>query len=171
MNSTTIRILFLTLAVISFSTARAQDTASIDPYTPALEENLEEYLVRLYTELMEEYILHHNTEPYAEVMLDDYLLVVEIGLIENREHLLSTVGNLDIQSVKLNNEEFLYYGNTAVLVGTMELEGSILGYTIDGMVRYMSVFVQHEGQWRMMSGSFSPMVHPSVLYSEPEEPQ
>ena len=117
---------------------------------------------------MEQYILHHNTHPYADVMMDDYLLVVEIGLIENRDHLLTTVGNLDIQSATLVNEKFLHYDSNAVLIGTLEMEGKILGHTIDGMVRYMSVFILHEGRWRLLSGSFSPVVHPSVLYGEPE---
>ena len=36
------------------------------------------------------------------------------------------------------------------------------------MMRYMAVFVQDEGQWKMLSGSFSPVVHPSMHYGEPE---
>ena len=131
-------------------------------------ENVEEYLIQKHTEMMEQYILHHNTEPYADLMLDDYLLVVEIGLIEDRELLLTTVGNLDIQSARLTNEEFLHYDSTAVLIGSLEMEGKILGNTIDGKLRYMSVFILHEDRWRLLSGSFSPIVHPSVLYGEPE---
>ncbi len=132
-------------------------------------ENLEEYLVNLHTKLMEQYVLHHNVLPYADATMEDYLLIVVIGLIETREHVLATAENLDMKSVSLTNEEFLHYGDTAVLIGTMELKGSILGHTVAGKVRYMRVFVQHDGQWKMLFVSYSPVVHPSVLYGEPEE--
>lgn len=168
MKRITMRGLILTLAVISFSTVRAQDTAVTDLYSPAPGETTGEYLVRLNTEMLEEYILHHNTELYAQSTLVDYLLVVDIGLIETREQVLATATNLDMKSVEITNEEFLHYGDTAVLIGTLELEGSILGHTVDGKLRYMRVFVNHDGRWRLLSGSFSPVVHPSVLYGEPE---
>lgn len=155
--------------LMSFSICMAENTTKKLDLSNS-EENLEKYLTQLHTELMEKYILHHDAELYADIMLDDYLLVVEIGLIENREHLLTTVGNLEIQSAKLSNEEFLHYGSTAVLIGILEMEGKILGHTIDGMLRYMSVFIMHEGRWRLLSGSFSPVVHPTVLYGEPESP-
>lgn len=165
-NTTSLGVITI---LMSFSICMAQNTnKNLD--LSSSRENLEKYLTQLHTELMEEYILHHNTELYADIMLDDYLLVVEIGLIENRELLLTTVGNLDIHSAILTNEEFLHYGSTAVLIGTLEMEGKILGHTIDGMLRYMSVFVMHEDRWRLLSGSFSPVVHPSVLYGPPEKP-
>lgn len=132
-------------------------------------ENLEQYLTGLYSELMETYILHHKTDLYAKHTTEDYLLVVEIGLIEDRELVITTVENLDFTSVIIENEEFLHHGDTVVLIGQKEMNGNIMGYTIDAKMRYMAVFVQEEGRWKMLSGSFSPVVHPSVLYGEPEE--
>jgi|GEM_PF-407194 len=118
-----------------------QDVAT-NPDPTISEETLEEYLTGLYSELMEAYILHHNTDLYAKHTTEDYQLVVEIGLIEDRE---------------------------LVLIGNKEMKGSIMGYTIDATIRYMTVFVKEDGRWKMLSGSFSPVVHPSVLYGEPEE--
>lgn len=171
-NSLTNKILFFILITLNVSVYAISkpDEKSLEPVDVSKTKNVEKYLIRKHTEMMEQYILQHNTEPYADLMLDDYLLVVEIGLIENRELILTTVGNLDIQSAKLTNQEFLHYDSTAVLIGTLEMEGKILGHTIDGKLRYMSVFILHEGRWRLLSGSFSPIVHPSVLYGEPGAP-
>ena len=171
-NSMTNKILFfilITLNVSAYAVSKP-DKKSFEPVDVSKTENIEEFLIRKHTEMMEQYILHHNTEPYADLMLDDYLLVVEIGLIEDRELLLTTVANLDIQTAKLTNQEFLHYDSTAVLIGTLEMEGKILGNTIDGKLRYMSVFILHDGRWRLLSGSFSPIVHPSVLYGEHGSP-
>jgi hypothetical protein len=166
------KILFFILITLSLSTHAVSkpEKKSSEVVEITKIKDVEEFLIRKNTEMMEQYILHHNTEPYADLMLDDYLLVVEIGLIEDRELILTTVGNLDIQSAKLTNEEFLHYDSTAVLIGTLEMEGKILGHTIDGKLRYMSVFILHEGRWRLLSGSFSPVVHPSILYGLPEKP-
>jgi len=156
------------LITLSISTSLAQGTTT-NPDLSASEKTLEEYLTGLYAELMEEYILHHNTDLYAKHTTEDYLLVVEIGLIEDRELVLTTVENLNFRSVIIENEKFLHHGDTVVLIGNKEMNGSIMGYTIDATIRYMSVFVQEEGRWKMLSGSFSPVVHPGVLYGEPEE--
>jgi hypothetical protein len=153
---------------LSFTTTPAQGTATNQELTTSAE-TLEEYLTGLYSELMDAYILHHNTDLYAKHTTEDYFLVVEIGLIQDRELVLITVENIDFRSVIIENEEFLHHGDTVVLIGNKEMKGSIMGYTIDAKIRYMTVFVQEEGRWKMMSGSFSPVVHPSVLYGEPEE--
>ena len=168
MKNISILTLSIILITLSISTSLAQGTTT-NPDLSASEKTLEEYLTGLYAELMEAYILHHNTDLYAKHATEDYLLVVEIGLIEDRELVLTTVENLDFRSVIIENEEFLKIGDTVVLIGNKEMKGSIMGYTIDATMRYMSVFVQEEGQWKMLSGSFSPVVHPSVLYGEPEE--
>jgi len=160
-------IAFITLfTLLTMPVLDLRQNTVTNPDLPEYGDNPEEYLVRLHTEMMEEYVLHHNTELYAETTMDDYLLVVEIGLIETRDEVLTTVGNLDMKTVNLTNEEFLHYGDTAVLIGKMELDGSILGHTVAGKVRYMSVFIKHHGQWKMLSGSFSPVVNPGVLYGE-----
>ena len=163
-----ISALLTILTTLSISTSLAQGTTT-NPDLSASEKTLEEYLTGLYAELMEEYILHHNTDLYAKHTTEDYLLVVEIGLIEDRELVLTTVENLDFRSVIIENEEFLHHGDTVVLIGNKEMKGSIMGYTIDATIRYMTVFVKEDGRWKMLSGSFSPVVHPSVLYGEPEE--
>jgi len=50
----------------------------------------------------------------------------------------------------------------------MELDGSFLSHAVTEKVRYMRVFVKHDGQWKLLSGSFSAVVHPGVLFGEPE---
>jgi hypothetical protein len=168
MKNITISTFTIILINLLITKSLAHGTAS-NPELSASDTNIEEYLTGLYEELMEAYILHHNTELYAKHTTEDYLLVVEIGLIEDREEVLTTVENLDFTSVHIQNDKFLRHGDTVVLIGTKEMKGTIMGYSIDATFRYMTVFVEDGGLWKMLSGSFSPVVHPSVLYSEPEE--
>ena len=117
--------IIIILITISFSTSPAKGTTP-NPNPTVSDENLEEYLTGLFSELMEAYILHHNTDLYAKHTTEDYLLVVEIGLIEDRELVLTTVENLDFRSVIIENEEFLHHGDTVVLIGNKEMKGSIM---------------------------------------------
>lgn len=128
----------------------------------------EEFLVELNRELFERYVLHHDTETYAQTALDDYVFVAAIGAIETREEVLATTGNLDIRSLAITNHEFRHHGDTAVLIGTLDMEGYILGHKVDGKRRYMSVFVHLDGQWRLMARSLSPVVHPRQLFGAPD---
>jgi hypothetical protein len=94
---------------LSFSTSLAQGVATNQELTTSAE-TLEEHLIGHYSELMEEYILHHNTDLYAKHTTEDYQLVDEIGLIEDRELVLTTVENLDFRSVNIQAQdvELLY---------------------------------------------------------------
>ena len=132
--------------------------------------NVEDYLIQLNREMLEQYILYHNTEPNSRIMLNDYIFVASIGVIETKEEVISTVGNLDIHSADITHNEFRRHGQTAVLVGTLGMQGSISGNNINSQIRYMSVFIYQQDKWRLMARSFSPIVHPSVLYGGPERP-
>ena len=138
------------------------------PGTKVDGQEIEQCLIDLNAELFERYILYHDTETYATTALDDYIFVASIGVIETREQVLTTADNLDITALTITHNEFRHHGDSAVLVGTLDIEGTILGYNVDGQRRYMSVFVHQDGRWRLMARSLSPVVHPRQLYGEPD---
>ena len=156
------------LVALPLAFVQAQDHDTGIEYDSASEPTTEEFLVRLNRDLFERYVLHHDTELYAHTALDDYVLVASIGAIETREEVLATAGNLDIRALTVTNNEFRHHGTTAVLVGTLDMEGTILGHDVSGQRRYLSVFIEQDGQWRLMARSLSPIVDPRELYGEPE---
>ena len=70
MKSISILTLSIILITLSISTSLAQVTTT-HPDLSASEKTLEEYMTGLYAELMEEYILHHNTDLYANHTTED----------------------------------------------------------------------------------------------------
>ncbi len=132
------------------------------------DDDVEEQLVQLNTELLKQYMLHHNIERYEQVALDDYIFLAGIGVIETKEEVLATVENLDIDSVAITNEEFRLYGPTAVLVGRLDVDGRVLGTQLPGQIRYISVFVEHEGEWRLLSRAHAWVRDPRALMEENE---
>jgi hypothetical protein len=156
-------LLFL---IISVSRVEAMDNKRTEKVDDSEIVNVEEQLVRLNTEMLEQYTLHHNTQLNEKIMLDDYIFVASIGKIESKEDVISTVGNLNIQSASITYNEFRHHDPTAVLVGTLHMEGFITNIKVNARMRFMSVFINVDDQWRLMARSFSPIVHPSVLYGQ-----
>jgi len=156
-------LLFL---IISVPRVEAMDNKRIEKVDDSEIVYVEEQLVRLNTEMLEQYTLHHNTQLNEEIMLDDYIFVASIGKIESKEDVINTVGNLNIQSASITYNEFRHHDPTAVLVGTLHMEGFISNIKVNARMRFMSVFINVDDQWRLMARSFSPIVHPSVLYGQ-----
>lgn len=154
------------IVAILLALAQAQDHEPGAGNGP--EPTIEKFLVQLNRELFEQYILRHDTKQYSRVALDDYVLVASIGAIESREEVLATADNLDIRSLTVTNNEFRHHHTTAVLVGTLDMEGTILGHDVSGQMRYLSVFVELDGDWRLMARSLSPVIDPRRLYGDPE---
>jgi hypothetical protein len=120
----------------------------------------EQELVELNRHLFERMMLHHDATPYEEVALPEYLFVANIGIVETKEEVTTTLENLSIEWVTIENEEFRVRDDTAILIGSMRVRGSVLGFPLPGHMRYMSVFVRTDGRWRLMAQSLTAVDDP-----------
>ena len=110
--------------------------------------------------IWKEYMLDHNTEPLREYSTDDYIFVASIGVLEYREQVLTTAANLDIESVRIKYDDVVLQNDTAVLIGTHEVKGKVLGHEIPGLMRFISVFTKVEDGWKLLAQSLTPVVDP-----------
>jgi hypothetical protein len=122
---------------------------------------IESRLIEFNRELWEEYMLHHNTAPYQRLALPEYLFLADIGLVETKEQVIATVGNLKIEALSIVHEEFRLHGQTAVLMGRLEVEGEVLGIRLPPVMRYLSVFVlSKEQEWKVLAQSLTRVIDP-----------
>jgi hypothetical protein len=122
----------------------------------------ETHLVELNRHLFEQLLLHHDPEPYRAVADPEYLFIANIGIVENLEEVTTNLDNLDIKALTVTNEEFRLRNSTAVLVGTMRIQGTVLGFALPAEMRYMSVFVRQGDEWRLLSRSLTEINDPRV---------
>jgi hypothetical protein len=122
----------------------------------------EQELVELNRHLFERMMLHHDATPYEEVALPEYLFVANIGIVESKEEVTTTLENLSIEWVTIENEEIRVRDDTAILIGSMRVQGSVLGFPLPGHMRYMSVFVRTGGGWRLMAQSLTEVNDPRL---------
>lgn len=115
-------------------------------------------LLELNERVLEAYILNNNVEPLREIAVDDFFVVTPAG-VESRERVLETAGNLDIESISIENTEIHQYGTTAILAGTVIAEGQIGGRPMPP-ITYLSVYVDEGGQWQLVARSITPLFAP-----------
>jgi hypothetical protein len=99
------------------------------------EQSLETHLAELNRQTFEDYALRHDVELYSQATLPEYLLVVNIGIVETRDEVLATASNLAVDALHVEHDHFARNGDTAVVSGLLHLEGTILGQPLPPRVR------------------------------------
>jgi len=118
-----------------------QDSTSLD--------NLE--LEKLNDFIFSEYILSHNVAPLEEYASDDFVLVAAPGILETKAQVMHDVQNLNISSLKIMSDTILMHGDVGVVIGVLQMEGTILGRPVPNKIRYSSTFVREENEWKLIA--------------------
>ncbi|MDQ2070824.1 nuclear transport factor 2 family protein [Natronospira bacteriovora] len=116
---------------------------------------LEAHLATLNHDSFVDYILHHDVTLYSRLTLPEYTLVVDIGIVETRDEVLATAENLSVTSLRVEHDYFARNGDTAMVSGLLHVEGTVMGHPIPPQLRYLSVFVEREGEWRLLARSLT----------------
>ena len=138
--------LLIALLVIPM-TIFGQNAASIQEM--GLEE-LNEYL-------FSEYALHKNTKPLSEVATEDFVLIAAPGMIENKKQAIDGVVHLNISSVNITADKVITAENIGIVIGILEMKGTIRNRPIPGKIRYSSTFIKEDGVWRLKARTMTPM--------------
>lgn len=111
-----------------------------------------------------EYLLNRNTAPLEAAAVASFFAVTPAG-IEPREHVVATVGNLDIAHAEVFTHRIEVLGDTAVLAGKIVVDGTIGGKTAPEL-GFLSVYKMLDGEWRLVARSLTPQLARSAGTSE-----
>lgn len=115
-------------------------------------------IIDLNERILREYVVENNTGPLEDTALDDFFAVTPAG-IESRAHIVATVGNVDVDSVTIENTELRIHGDAAVLAGTLRPYGRLNDRPMPTLT-YVSVYIRQEGRWRLTARSLTPLMAP-----------
>ena len=141
--------LLITLLVIPM-TIFGQNAASIQEM--GLEE-LNEYL-------FSEYALKKNTKPLSEVATEDFVLIAAPGMIENKKQAIDGVVHLNISSLNVTVDKMITADNIGIVIGILDMKGTIRNRPVPGKIRYSSTFIKKDGVWRLKARTMTPMRMP-----------
>ncbi|TLU66167.1 nuclear transport factor 2 family protein [Thalassotalea litorea] len=119
-------------------------------------------LIQLHEEITRAYMLDGNVAPLDEATRQDYFLVAGIGLLETKEHVLQTADNLKVTQVSFHNDRIIINDDTAILTGTINPVGTIMGHPLPQQFRYLSVFIKEQGSWKLQARSITPVRKPAT---------
>jgi hypothetical protein len=122
--------------------------------TTLQDDDLEHQLIELDERVLTAYILRSDSAPLREISRDDYFVMGPAG-VEPKAHVLATVGNLDVHSLRVENHTVQILGASAVLAGFVHAEGELGGHPMPTL-GYLSMYVREDSRWRLAARSLTP---------------
>ena len=109
-----------------------------------------------------EWLLAHlrlDAQALDRPMAPEYAQIDDRGRIISKEQVLASLrsGERGWEEAHSDEHDVRVYGNTAVVVGRWRARGVNAGEPFDYAARYVSVWVEHDGEWRMVSDQATPL--------------
>lgn len=105
---------------------------------------------------MHQQIIERDPTLFREVSLDQFLVVAPGGRVEDRTEAIGGVKSWDAGSIDVRDERVIFHGETAVLVGRLQIDGEMRPVGSLPPMKFMAVFVETAEGWRLMARSLTP---------------
>lgn len=109
-------------------------------------------------------LVEQDPEPLDRLALDNFIVIAPGGRVENKQQAIAGVASLDVKNIELSDEQVVFHGDTAVLVGKLDADGTMQPLGELPTMKYMAVFVRADGEWRMLSRAITPCAPIAVKY-------
>jgi ketosteroid isomerase-like protein len=109
-----------------------------------------------------EWLLAHlqlDVDALDRLMAPDYSQFDDRRRVVGKEQALASFrsGERRWEEAHSDEHDVRIYGDTAVVVGCWRARGANAGQPLDYAARYVSVWVEHDGEWRMVSDQATPI--------------
>jgi ketosteroid isomerase-like protein len=109
-----------------------------------------------------EWLLAHlrvDVDALDRLMAPDYSQIDDQGRTVGKEQVLASFrsGERAWEEAHSDEHDVRIYGDIAVVTGRWRARGANAGQPFDYAARYVSVWVEHDGEWRMVSDHSTPI--------------
>ncbi len=118
----------------------------------SLESSAEE-LGALTTQLHEDMLLRHETNRFAAIASENYVVMIPGGYRESKRENIDGASNFNVESVRFSNVAVQTHETSAVVTGTWSLVGHLGQQEMSGDYEFMSFYEYTEGHWTLVSES------------------
>jgi len=113
-------------------------------------------LTALNRALLEQQIVHNSAALFEKTALDEFLVIAPGGVVETKDRAARGVSSFRAVGISVTDERVSVSGTTAIVVGRLDIEGEMQPLGRMGPLRFMAVFVQIGGDWRLLGRSLTP---------------
>ena len=96
-------------------------------------------LLELNARLFQAQIVERDAELLGQVALPQFRVLAPGGLIENKQQAMDGVAAWDVTSIELSGEEVIREGPVAVVMGRLDIDGTMAPVGRFGPLKYMGV--------------------------------
>lgn len=115
-----------------------------------------ETLLRLNAEVARSQIVDRDPTVISKVALENFRVLAPGGLFENKEQVIAGLPAWDATDVTLTSTQVVFHGDVAIVMGRMDIDGTMRPVGRWGPLKYMSTWVKEDGDWRLLSRSLTP---------------
>jgi ketosteroid isomerase-like protein len=114
-------------------------------------------------EVWRDAVLKENTAAMSSLLADDYMAITPNGTLQTKDDALASLraGRVHLTSLTISDRKVRFYGTTALVTSTTEVQGTGPDGDISGSYRYTRVYVQDpQGVWKIVSFEANRIIAP-----------
>jgi ketosteroid isomerase-like protein len=94
-----------------------------------------------------------NANSYVQLLAPDFIFIMHGGEVLKVEDFLGSVraGQRKIKSIEFESRQIRFYGDTAIVTGTILVDAEFSGVPFKGSSRITKVWVKFENRWVVAS--------------------
>ncbi len=99
-------------------------------------------------------LLKDDSAAMSGLLADDYMAITSNGTLQTKDEALANLrsGRVHITSLEISDRKIRFYGSTALVTSTANIEGTTPEGNISGSYRYTRVYVERPpGVWKIVS--------------------
>jgi ketosteroid isomerase-like protein len=104
-------------------------------------------------------LLKADTAVLSRMVADEFVEISRLGQLRTKADNIRDIGSGDLHllSVKYDSLAVRIYGDVAVLRGIADNTGTMRGFPFAGKIRYLRIFVRHDGRWQAVAMQQTPL--------------
>jgi ketosteroid isomerase-like protein len=99
-------------------------------------------------------LLKEDTAAMSGLLADDYMAITPNGTLQTKEEALANLrsGHVHFTTLEISDRKVRFYGSTALVTSTADVQGSTPEGNVSGSYRYTRVYVEGPpGVWKIVS--------------------
>jgi ketosteroid isomerase-like protein len=113
-------------------------------------------------EVWRDAVLKDDTAAMNSLLADDYMAITPTGTLQTKEEALANLQRVHFTSLEISDRKVRFYGTTALVTSTADVQATTPDGDISGSYRYTRVYVENQpGVWKIVSFEANKIVTPA----------
>jgi ketosteroid isomerase-like protein len=108
-------------------------------------------------------VLKDDTAAMSSLLADDFIAITPAGTLQTKDEALANLrsGRTHVTTLEVSDRKVRFYGTTAVVTSTADVEGTTPEGNLSGSYRYTRVYARdQQGAWKIVSFEANRILEP-----------